>query len=252
MKDPKLTKVRVMQKRLNPPRTATPWPTAATAWAGMKIFFKPTDLGAVPVLHLRPAVPRQRRLGGRAERRDHLDRRPRKHGFAFTNAGKPLVLRGEHDIPAQAGQGLRRLSRGRHRHLGRPHGGVTPYQEVRGYVDAHIHRMAFEFLGGDAHCGKPWDRFGAPYALVDCPDHTHRRLGGVLEDALGGQAAPRPGRLADVQGLAGAQLADPRGHLLAVARAGVARRPADVREPARREQRSSARSTRSSATPATR
>ena len=32
--------------------------------------------------------------------------------------------------------------------------------------------MAFEFLGGGAHCGKPWDRFGAPYALIDCPDHV--------------------------------------------------------------------------------
>ena len=49
---------------------------------------------------------------------------------------------------------------------------MTPYQEVRGYVDAHTHGMAFEFLGGDAHCGRPWHRFGAPYALVDCPDHT--------------------------------------------------------------------------------
>ena len=55
---------------------------------------------------------------------------------------------------------------------GDPHAGVTPYQEVRGYVDAHTHGMAFEFLGGDVHCGKPWDRYGAPYALVDCPDHT--------------------------------------------------------------------------------
>ena len=50
--------------------------------------------------------------------------------------------------------------------------GVTPYQEVRGYVDAHTHGMAFEFLGGDVHCGKPWHQYGAPYALVDCPDHT--------------------------------------------------------------------------------
>jgi hypothetical protein len=55
---------------------------------------------------------------------------------------------------------------------GDPHAGVTPYQEVRGYVDAHTHGMAFEFLGGDVHCGKPWDRYGAPYALVDCPDHA--------------------------------------------------------------------------------
>ena len=52
---------------------------------------------------------------------------------------------------------------------GKPHAGVTSYQEVRGYVDAHTHGMAFEFLGGDAHCGKPWDRFGAPYASGRLP-----------------------------------------------------------------------------------
>ena len=76
---------------------------------------------------------------------------------------------------------------------GRPHGGVTPYQEVRGYVDAHTHGMAFEFLGGDAHCGKPWDRFGAPYALVDCPDHTATGgYGGALEDVLSGEPCHDP------------------------------------------------------------
>jgi hypothetical protein len=69
--------------------------------------------------------------------------------------------------------------------VGNPHGGVTSFQEVRGYVDAHTHGMAFEFLGGEAHCGKPWDRYGAPYALVDCEDHTvSGGYGGVLETFL--------------------------------------------------------------------
>ena len=71
---------------------------------------------------------------------------------------------------------------------GRPRAGITPFQEVRGCVDAHTHGMAFEFLGGDAHCGKPWDPFGAPYALVDCPDHSATGgYGGVLESVLSGQ-----------------------------------------------------------------
>ena len=47
--------------------------------------------------------------------------------------------------------------------------GVTSYQEVRGYVDAHTHGMAFEFLGGDVHCGRPWHKYGAPYALARLP-----------------------------------------------------------------------------------
>jgi hypothetical protein len=77
--------------------------------------------------------------------------------------------------------------------VGRPHGGVTPIQEVRGYVDAHTHGMAFEFLGGEAHCGKPWDRYGAPYALVDCEDHQATGgTGSVLETFLSGRPSHDP------------------------------------------------------------
>jgi len=54
---------------------------------------------------------------------------------------------------------------------GAPFAGTTPYQEVRGYVDAHTHGMAFEFLGGDVHCGRPWSPYGVEVALRDCPDH---------------------------------------------------------------------------------
>ena len=31
--------------------------------------------------------------------------------------------------------------------------------------------MAYEFLGGDVHCGRPWSPYGVTVALVDCPDH---------------------------------------------------------------------------------
>src|SRR5215218_4107301 len=69
---------------------------------------------------------------------------------------------------------------------GTPAKGKYSFADVRGLVDAHIHMMAFEFLGGSAHCGKPWDRYGITKALVDCPDH---QAGGVapLEIALGGK-----------------------------------------------------------------
>ena len=66
--------------------------------------------------------------------------------------------------------------------------------------------------------------------------HRHRRQRRRARGAALGPTHPRPGRLADVQGLAGAGVADPRGHLLPLARALLARRPADLREPARREQ----------------
>jgi hypothetical protein len=77
--------------------------------------------------------------------------------------------------------------------VGNPHAGVSSIQEVRGYVDAHTHGMAFEFLGGEAHCGKPWDRYGAPYALVDCEDHqTTGGNGSVLETFLSGEPSHDP------------------------------------------------------------
>jgi microsomal dipeptidase-like Zn-dependent dipeptidase len=47
-----------------------------------------------------------------------------------------------------------------------------PALEVRGFVDAHVHVTAFEFLGGRFHCGRPWSRYGAAAALKDCPDHV--------------------------------------------------------------------------------
>lgn len=76
---------------------------------------------------------------------------------------------------------------------GGPHAGTTPYQEVRGFIDPHTHGMAFEFLGGRVHCGRPWHRYGAAYALVDCADH---RLtlgkGAALEAVLSGEPSHDP------------------------------------------------------------
>ena len=58
---------------------------------------------------------------------------------------------------------------------------------MKGIIDLHLHMTAFEFLGGRAHCGRPWHPYGAPYALVDCPDHqVGNGCGAVLENALYG------------------------------------------------------------------
>ncbi|MEA2462116.1 MAG: hypothetical protein QOH90_2293, partial [Actinomycetota bacterium] len=67
---------------------------------------------------------------------------------------------------------------------GEPSKGATPFGETRGLVDAHMHMMAFEFLGGRAHCAKPWDRFGVTVALVDCPDHGPGGAGAALESVV--------------------------------------------------------------------
>ena len=67
-------------------------------------------------------------------------------------------------------------------------GGETPYGPVRGYVDPHVHGMAFEFIGGRARCGQPWHPYGVEAALQGCPEHdlldgrTH-----VLETFLSGR-----------------------------------------------------------------
>jgi hypothetical protein len=73
---------------------------------------------------------------------------------------------------------------------GRPFTSSTPWGQVKGIIDLHLHMTAFEFLGGRAHCGRPWHRYGAPYALVDCQDHqVGNGCGAVLENALYGNPA---------------------------------------------------------------
>ena len=76
---------------------------------------------------------------------------------------------------------------------GQPHKGQSDMQEVRGYLDAHTHGMAFEFLGGKVHCGRPWHPYGVEAALVDCFDHTTTGgKGALLEAATGGEASHDP------------------------------------------------------------
>ena len=76
---------------------------------------------------------------------------------------------------------------------GKPLTSPFPFGEVRGLIEGHIHGMAFEFLGGSAHCGRPWHEYGAPYALEDCADHTATNgCGAVLETALSGSTCHDP------------------------------------------------------------
>jgi hypothetical protein len=51
---------------------------------------------------------------------------------------------------------------------GRPAKGKTPYGAVQGLLEGHMHWMTFEYLGGNFHCGEPWDRYGITRALPDC------------------------------------------------------------------------------------
>ncbi|MFI5427690.1 hypothetical protein [Aeromicrobium sp. UC242_57] len=76
---------------------------------------------------------------------------------------------------------------------GSPFAGASAFQEVRGYLDAHTHGMAFEFLGGDVHCGRPWHPYGVAYALKDCVDHTLTGgSGALIENVLKGGTPVAP------------------------------------------------------------
>jgi microsomal dipeptidase-like Zn-dependent dipeptidase len=57
---------------------------------------------------------------------------------------------------------------------------------VKGFVDAHVHVTAFEFLGGRFHCGRPWSRYGAWDALRDCSDHGLDGRFAIAENLLSG------------------------------------------------------------------
>jgi hypothetical protein len=67
---------------------------------------------------------------------------------------------------------------------GEPATRPTDFGAVRGFVDAHIHMMAFEFLGGRVHCARPWHPYGVTAALVDCEDHGPGGSGAALENVI--------------------------------------------------------------------
>jgi Membrane dipeptidase (Peptidase family M19) len=65
---------------------------------------------------------------------------------------------------------------------GTPLRGSSPTAPVRGFVDAHGHISAFQFLGGQFHCGRPWSPYGVTVALRDCDDHQPNGAGAVAEN----------------------------------------------------------------------
>jgi microsomal dipeptidase-like Zn-dependent dipeptidase len=119
-------------------------------------------------------------------------------GFTFTNVanGRALAVAGDGRLIQSSGQGAVFVPRPASgcasfpeiglEASGTPWTGPTPYGEVEGTIDGHNHVTAYEFLGGDAHCGEPWSRYGVEAALVDCPDHYPNGAGALLENVLYG------------------------------------------------------------------
>ena len=189
--DPELTTVPVTGARALHPQSRYAMANGCYTLTrgGEPLFFKPTRLGTY--LLYDAARRFVSAAGGKAsEPGPATEWTARRSGerTTFRSGDTTLTRGGRSAFLLTRSDGCTRYPESQIGVRGNPHAGVTPYQEVRGYVDAHTHGMAFEFLGGDVHCGKPWDRYGAPYALVDCPDHmASQGYGAVLESALSGR-----------------------------------------------------------------
>ncbi len=68
---------------------------------------------------------------------------------------------------------------------------ADPADEVEGFFEAHVHGMAYEFLGGEVRCGQPWHPYGVEYALGDCYEDGNA-YNGVLEVGLAGRGPEEP------------------------------------------------------------
>ena len=185
----------------------TPAFAASTETAGAPLYFKPTELGRYLLYskartYLDGSAGAARYAPGPSATANWVVTMPRSGQFLFqipgkgfltdtasaatlTSTGTPLRLRlrsGCTDFPEVSTN----VS-------GNPFSGVSKIQETRGFIDAHTHGMAFEFLGGDVHCGRPWSPYGVEVALRDCPDHELTGgKGAVMEAFLSGRATHDP------------------------------------------------------------
>ncbi len=81
--------------------------------------------------------------------------------------------------------------------VGTPFSGASPEADVLGTVEGHAHVTAFEFLGGDWHCGRPWSPFGVAYALPASCAADEQGTNGAFESLIDFGGATRP---ADMHG----------------------------------------------------
>src|SRR5688572_15046879 len=206
MADPELTTARIRDARATVPQNRYAMAGGCYRLRGDAIHFQATDLGTYVLYNRAKEFLTADGDGVTWAAQPSTDAeftvRRRGSGFTFTLPGGRSLTR--------TSDGTRLTARGTAYPLrlttgcaaypeiatgvsGRPHAGVTDIQEVRGYVDAHTHGMAYEFLGGEVHCGKPWDKYGVAFALVDCEDHTLTNgKGAALEAVLSGRPTHDP------------------------------------------------------------
>jgi hypothetical protein len=87
-----------------------------------------------------------------------------RKGFRMTNLGDGTATA----VSFRPAAGCAVYPEGNVDAVGKPFIGSNPAAQVNGTIDAHTHVTAFEFLGGDFHCGRPWDPYGIAFALPNC------------------------------------------------------------------------------------
>jgi hypothetical protein len=75
---------------------------------------------------------------------------------------------------------------------GTPAAGPSPEAGVSGTVEGHAHITAFDFLGGDWHCGRPWSPFGVQYALPASCSPDEQGTNGLFESFIDFGGLTRP------------------------------------------------------------
>lgn len=72
-----------------------------------------------------------------------------------------------------------------------PGRGTLDDDDVFGFIDAHAHVTAYEFIGGRVNYGAPFHRFGVDHALDNCQEnHGPQGLLGLVETATSGHGQP--------------------------------------------------------------
>ena len=112
-------------------------------------------------------------------------------GFTMTNAGTgtrvPVTF-----VPAT---GCAAYPEAQVDAVGHAFSGASPEADVLGTVEGHAHVTAFEFLGGDWHCGRPWSPFGVEYALPASCAADEQGTNGAFESLIDFGGATRPQRM---------------------------------------------------------
>ncbi len=111
-----------------------------------------------------------------------------KRGFTITNLATHALLR----VAFRSASGCAVYPEAQVDATGPVFKGASPEAGVFGTLEGHAHITAFEFFGGDWHCGRPWSPYGAPFALPASCAPDQQGSNGEVEDFEDWAGQPRP------------------------------------------------------------